>query len=452
MTKRMMIRIVSLSIAAAIISSATALLGWQRASAYKRSIENNYQRAFSELVTSMSGINYALQKSAISTSPSMLVSLGSEVFRQSAAATSALSQLPLAQLRLEKTSKFISQVGDWAYSLAKNSANGTSLSAEEREILSRLAATANALSVDLNDVGIEINEGDFHFGQLAEAELELSEDKDVGPAMSVAQNIAYLEQEFPEYPTLIYDGPFSEHIDQKEVEHLQGKKTVSEDEAARIASEFLGINRDALEFNGKNGGKLPVYTFSAERDGGEISIDITCQGGIVLEMTDSRTPGTPTMNFQQATQKAKDFLRAQGYGQMKESYWTVYSDMVMINFAPVSGDVVLYPDLIKVSVALDDGRICNFESHGYIMNHKPRDIPPVGITLSQAKEKIVEGLSIKGYNLAVIPTSGTQEKFVYEIQCERKDKSHCLVYLDAETGEEVQIFILIEDENGVLAM
>lgn len=452
MTKRMMVRIVALSLAAVVISAGTAFAGWQRADGYRRSLENGYQRAFSELVSSMSGIDYALQKSCISTSPSMLVALGSEVFRQSASAMSALSQLPLADLRLEKTSKFISQVGDWAYSLSKNAAGAKKLTAEQRDVLRSLARTADALSVDLNDLSVEINENGLEFGEIEKAEQNLNEDEDVQYTSGVLQNIAYLEQEFPEYPTLVYDGPFSEHIDQAEIAYLKGRQQVSEEEAKRIAARFMKMNEEDLKSGGKSNGKIPVYTFYGTRNGGEISIDITCQGGTVLEMTDSRTPRKAVLDIKKATQAAKKFLAAQGYGEMKESYWTVYSDTVMINFAPVQNGAVIYPDLVKVSVCLDNGEVCNFEARGYIMNHKSRSIPKVGISLDEAKSRVTEALEIKGYNLAVIPGAGNDEKFVYEMQCERSDGSHCLVYLDAQTGEEVQIFILLEDDNGILAI
>ena len=86
------------------------------------------------------------------------------------------------------------------------------------------------------------------------------------------------------------------------------------------------------------------------------------------------------------------------------------------------------------------------------MNHKSRNIPRAEITLEQAKDLVADNLEIKGYNLAIVPSSGQNEKFVYEMQCEQPNGTHCLVYLDARTGEEVQIFILIEDENGILAM
>ena len=452
MTRRMMVRIVSLSLACAIVASGFAAVGWMRAEKYRLAVENNYRRAFSELVTGMSGIDYALQKSSISTSPVMLVALGSEVFRQSAAATSALAQLPLADMRLEKTSKFISQVGDWAYSLAKTAASGGELGKDVRDTLARLAATADALSMDLNSLSVDINENDLEFGEIARAEIAADEEGDIGAAAGIARNIAYLEQEFPEYPTLVYDGPFSEHIDRQTPMLIAGEADVGEDAARKTAAEFIGVAEDALTSGGKSGGKVPVYSFFAERDGGEVSVDVTAQGGKVIEMTDSRTPQGARLNLEQASEAARRFLVEQGYGEMKESYWTVYSDTVMINFAPVQNRVVLYPDLVKVSIALDDGSVCNFEAQGYIMNHREREIPPVGISFEQAKEHVSEALEIKGHNLAIVPGTGGGEKFVYEMQCERGDGSHCLVYLNAQTGDEEQIFILIEEENGILAI
>ena len=42
----------------------------------------------------------------------------------------------------------------------------------------------------------------------------------------------------------------------------------------------------------------------------------------------------------------------------------------MIPFVPVKGGVRIYPDLVKVSVALDNGEIVGFEAMGYLMAHQ----------------------------------------------------------------------------------
>ena len=43
---------------------------------------------------------------------------------------------------------------------------------------------------------------------------------------------------------------------------------------------------------------------------------------------------------------------------MKESYFSTNDGICTINFAYMEDDVVCYPDLIKVNVALDTGNVC----------------------------------------------------------------------------------------------
>ena len=308
------------------------------------------------------------------------------------------------------------------------------------------------MSQDLNILNQEVNENRLEFGEITRAEQRLGEEEEGEAPAGVAQNVAHLEQEFPEYPTLVYDGPFSEHIEQMTPAFLQGKPQVDEAAARAVAARFLGVAENQVKSVGESDGKIPVYSFSCSRKGGEVSIDVTRQGGSVLQMLDSRTPNAPALDLAAATQKAKAFLREQGYPEMKESYWTSYADTVMINFAPVQDGVILYPDLVKVSIALDDGSVCNFEAQGFLMNHKTRSIPQAKITAKTAESKVAKGLTVLNQNLAVVPSSGRYEVFVRELQCESADGKHCLIYLDAQTGEEVQILILLEDANGILAM
>ena len=56
------------------------------------------------------------------------------------------------------------------------------------------------------------------------------------------------------------------------------------------------------------------------------------------------------------------------------------------------------------------------------------------------------------YSLAVIPTSGQNEVFCHEFKMKTGDGQHYIVYVNAETGYEENILILIEDENGTLTL
>ena len=111
----------------------------------------------------------------------------------------------------------------------------------------------------------------------------------------------------------------------------------------------------------------------------------------------------------------------------------------------------MYPDLIKLKVALDNGQILGIETTGYLNNHTQRDVSKVKITKEQAKEKLNKNLNIQSETLAIIPTEWKTEKLCYEFKG-KVEETEYLVYINAENGEEEQILIITNTPNGVLTM
>ena len=72
----------------------------------------------------------------------MLSGMASELSRETLAAKSSLSVLPLENTNLENTYKFLSQVGDFTETLNRKVASGESISDEEREISAPLSRFA----------------------------------------------------------------------------------------------------------------------------------------------------------------------------------------------------------------------------------------------------------------------------------------------------------------------
>ena len=52
----------------------------------------------------------------------------------------------------------------------------------------------------------------------------------------------------------------------------------------------------------------------------------------------------------------------------------------------------------------------------------------------------------------MIPTGGKDEVLCHEFKCIDSEERHCLVYINAETGAEEKILILLEDESGTLTI
>ena len=97
---------------------------------------------------------------------------------------------------------------------------------------------------------------------------------------------------------------------------------------------------------------------------------------------------------------------------MKETYYLKQEGIVTINYAYTQQDVVIYPDLIKVKVALDNGEILGLESTGYLNSHYERTNLEAKISKEDAKKTINKNLQIESEGLAVIPT-----KYQTEILC-----------------------------------
>ena len=64
--------------------------------------------------------------------------------------------------------------------------------------------------------------------RLLELEEKLGSDEN---SLNLAESLQKLEEELTDFPTFIYDGPYSDHIFEKEPEMLKDAKTVSKNDA-----------------------------------------------------------------------------------------------------------------------------------------------------------------------------------------------------------------------------
>ena len=168
-------------------------------------------------------------------------------------------------------------------------------------------------------------------------------------------------------------------------------------------------------------------------------------------MNTNRSVNSEILTQEEATKKGKEFLSSKGFPNMQETYYVTQEGVTTINYAYMQEDVIAYPDLIKVKVALDNGEILGIETTGYLNNHTERDISNVQITKEDAKKNLNSKLEITSERMAIIPTEWQTEILCYEFKGTVDDKEF-LVYINAENGREEDILIITETGNGVLAM
>ncbi len=429
-------QVISFLLALTVIFAGSTLYYGIQAERAQTTLWYGHEKAYSELLDSLSELDAALQKIQYTGSPSTISTLSAQIWRQSECAKSALSQLPSSEAGLEKTQTFIARTGDYAYSLLRAASRGQSVTDEQKDALASLCQTAQNLTGELSLLKARLDSGVLSY--------------EAGPNSSaLSDSFHTVEQEFPEYATLVYDGPFSEHLDKQSPLMLEGQSAVTEAQARTAAARFCGLPEESLNLSYQGGDRIECYSFSTA-DG--ISIDVTRLGGLVYALSDPRAVGSATLSDEQAVERASVFLQEHGFGSMKESYYTRFENMLTISFCATQDNVTLYPDLVKVTVALDDGGVIGFEARGYLMSHHTRTLNEPAISEEDARAAVDDSLTILSSGLAVIPTSGQYELLCREFICQTPDGMHVIVYINAETGIEENLLMLIENENGTLAL
>lgn len=450
--RRVRVLAASFTAAAFAVSVGFGVQGYARAEDYRRQLDNGYRQAFTELTTAAGELDAALEKVTYATTPSLFASLCAQAYATAQAAQSALGELPYGNVELEQTAAFFAKAGDYAMAMARGT-NGEGVCTDEnRETLRGLAAAAGELSATLQELQLQLDGGALHPEDVAAVEARLAAAAEDGGQITGGSAFQTVEADFPQVPTLIYDGPFSEHLSSRTPQMLEGLPQVTEEEARRAAAAFAGLRAEVFTPTSDGAGNLPAWGFSALADGGELYVEITKQGGQVLQMLSSRPVGEAALSRKEGVEQAAAFLDAHGYQDMAPSYFLEGDGILTVHFAPVLDGVYCYPDLVKVGVALDNGDVVSFEAHGYLMNHGAREPAAPAVSADEAAERVDPSLTVLSRQLALIPTGGEYEVLCHEFKCQNADGGHVLVYVNAATGQQERILLLLEDENGTLVI
>ena len=443
-SKRTLIRIMSFIIAAVLILIGRNLVLMRENSARRRTIIYNYSRAMDDLAEACDNLSATLEKEMYAGSGEMHQNLAVKLYREASSAKSALAQLPIEELQLENTYKFLSQVGNYSISISEKLRNNEILTPEEYKNIESLYQFSTQLKDDMWELEDLLEKGEIKLV----SEANTKSQRETPP--TVTDGFTDFEDGFDKYPTLIYDGPFSDNIMEKTPKMTSEAKEVSQEKALGRASASLNINPSDLPQVSEVAGKMPGWRFSDENK--SLACEVTKNGGYLSYFLKSRIANNSSISNEKALECAEKFLDDLGILSMKKTYYEVKDNIMTVNFAYDNLGVCVYTDLVKVSVAMDNGEILGYDARGYLVNHTERKVPENLYPESKAEEIVSSKLKITGNQLAVIPTENLEEKLCYEFKCRAANGRNVLVYINAQTGKEEQILILLENEYGALTI
>ena len=416
----------------------------------KQASENSYNMAFYELVDYVQNVEVYLAKSLISSTPEHGAETLTNLWREANLAQAYLAQLPIESQELENTERFLNQVSDYSYSLSRKNIYDESLTDDDLKNLKDLHSYSVELENVLNQLSDDLNTGRIKWNELSnKGQVAFAQQV----STSALDGFSSLEENFHEYSGLIYDGAFSEHLTNSEKKGLTGED-IDEETAKQKVMEFIGKDKvkEIQNLGFSENATVPEYNFSIKTaEENNISISISKKGGHIVYMNSNRDVNTEVISQEEANQKGKEFLSNHGFKNMKETYYLKRDGVVTINYAYIENDVVVYSDLIKVKVALDNGEVLGIEITGYLNNHTKRDVSKIKISKEQAKKTLNKDLQISSEGLAIIPTEYQTEILCYEFKGKVDDRDF-LVYINAENGREEDVLIITDTPNGTLTM
>lgn len=416
---------------------------------YRGLAENSYNNAFYQLVEYVNQTEVLLAKSTITNSSKHGAETLTNIWRDSTLAESYLARLPIGTQELETTQKFLNQLSDYSYTLANKTIGGEDLAQEDLDNLTKLHEYCSLLKDTLNQLEVDLYSGNIKWGELEKAGGEAL----IQEASNLSQSsFGSIVEDLHEYAGLIYDGAFSNHMTNPERVGLTGDN-IDEAKAMEIAKEFIGNDRiTEINSNGQSqNANIECYSFTAKVSDEEIfTIAISVKGGHVVFMNSNRNIINESVSPEDAVKKGEEFLESKEFKNMKPTYYMNNGGVLTVNYAYEQDGVTMYPDLVKVKIALDNGEILGIETTGYLNCHREkRELQETKISLEDARSKVNKNLNVSSSGLAVIPTEWGTEVLCYEFKGNTADNDF-IVYINAETGEEEDILMIINTPEGTL--
>lgn len=405
---------------------------------YETQLENAYKKNFYEVVSNINDLEVDLSKIVATTDLNIQKELLTGIYNTSILGVNNINLLPISYSKLSSINNFLNKTGGFSFSLLTSLNNGSTISDSNYEQITNLHTTIREIQYDLNTYLSKLN---YDYNILDDIDFKDYESDDF------SAGIINTESSNSKVPTLIYDGPFSDSVLNKEVVGLGDVEYSAEQVLFELQSIYVGYD---ISFVNESNGKFTTYNYLIEKDDQSLYVSVSKMGGLILTIT-SFGSGSETSNTNfDGVKVAEEFAKKLGIQNMY-SVWTQTTGNIMyVNLAPIINKVIYYSDLIKVKVDLSTGQVIGWEATNYATNNKSRTFVSQ-ISLSDAQSKINNILEIKERNYTIIPDKYVGEVSAYEFICTWQNYTY-YIYINSITGAEVNILRVINTTNGDLLM
>lgn len=444
MLKRAMIVVLALGLCG---TAAWAYKEHREKEAVLLNAESTYQRAFHDLAYKVDLLHDEIGNTLAMNSRKSLSPALAEVWRLTSEAHADVGQLPLSLLPFHKTEEFLTDIGNFSYRTAVRDLDKEPLSDKEYASLKKLYGQSADIQDQLRGVQNNVLQHNLRWMDVERALAQGKETKD----NTIIDGFKTVERTVKGYDNADLNSPSFTSFQNRDdhYEHLEGKM-ISKKQAVATVKQYAGVKtaRKAETKPNQKGARFSFYTVRLkDKNGYETTADVTRKGGYPVWFFNKRPVGKQKISLNGAQKKAADFLNRHHFEKMDMFESMQYDNVGVFSFAAKQGNVRIYPETVKLKVALDNGQVIGFVADDFLKSHQKRDIPKPAISEKEARARVNPKLDIMESRLAIMTGDMNREVLCYEFLGVLHDETY-RIYINAENGNEEKVEKLKNTERA----
>ncbi|WP_433742882.1 germination protein YpeB [Falsibacillus pallidus] len=400
--------------------------------------ENNYQRAFHDLTYQMDLLHDKIGTTLAMNSRKSLSPALADVWRLTSEAHGDVGQLPLTLLPFNKTEEFLSNIGGFSYRTAIRDLDKKPLTKDEYAQLQNLYKQSEGIQNELRRVQHLVLKNNLRWMDVEMALANGRENAD----NTIIDGFKTVEKKVQGYEESNIGGPSFVNYQNKDenYKYLNGKE-ITKKQAVEIARRYTQMpkTKDVKVTENGKGASYGFYSVLLKNSKGqEASLDITKKGGYPIYLIQNRDIKGINISLNEASNKAEDFLKKNNYKDLELFESSQYDSIGVFSFVQTVKGVRIYPDAIKMKVALDNGQIVGFAAEDFLQSHHTRNIPEPGISLEDAKGYLNPKLKVMEQRKAIIINELGEEVLCYEFMGTLGHDTY-RIFINASSGTEEKV-------------
>ncbi|MCR4440648.1 MAG: germination protein YpeB [Peptococcaceae bacterium] len=401
--------------------------------------ESQYQKDALELSWHLDNISGQLAQLMVTSSREKNVIGLATLWRDVFAAQSSIGGLPLAFIPLSNTEKFLSDAGEAAFGILKRVVQGAGeLTKKDKEIIAQLYDRSKTLKGDMNKLSARVLDRDLNWTEVETAAVNQNKKLQDN---TILDGFELMEKKMEEYPEL----NLGKDLDpvKPDTRVVREDKKIDVEQAKKAAREWWYSPGDehAVKVVYQGVGDIPEYGLEITPSPGEnepVYISVSKLDGTVIWAVKPRAINAPGIDFSEAERRALAFLQKRGFENVVTVNVAQEDDSAVYTFVPRQGEVLLYPDQLKVMVALDNGEINGFEGASYYMYHRERTLEAPALSEKDLRKLISPNLKVELVRPALISSGRGMEVLTWEVRGSYENEKFVIFY-NAQTGSEEEI-------------